>query len=100
MFDAAPSGPAVLLVGLSRNSWGSIPLPLSLYPWGYPGCLLFTSVEVALVTKTGSNGFASLDLPLPLSKTGPLTLYSQWLSMGTGTTAPGGVSDALTWRTR
>ena len=66
--------------------------------------MLFTSVEVLLATTTGSTGisrgYASVDLPLLLSKTGKLTLHGQWLSLGSAKLAPGGVSDAVLWRSR
>ncbi|MFQ5504183.1 MAG: FG-GAP repeat domain-containing protein, partial [Planctomycetota bacterium] len=41
--DAAPGSPALLLLGLSRTKWGTIPLPLALDPLGFSGCKLQTS---------------------------------------------------------
>jgi FG-GAP-like repeat/FG-GAP repeat len=100
----AAGAPAVLLLGLSRTNWGSIPLPLGLAGYGYPGCKLYTSIELFLLAKTGSTGvsrgYTFFDLPLPLSPKGKLTLHGQWLSSGTGTQAPGGLSDAIVWRSK
>ncbi|MEC4688677.1 MAG: hypothetical protein VST64_10290, partial [Nitrospirota bacterium] len=40
VYDANPGSPALLLAGVSRESFGAIKLPLSLDPFGFPGCKL------------------------------------------------------------
>lgn len=102
VYDANPGSPAVLLVGLSRTSFGATPLPLALDPFGFAGCKLFTSIDLMLPTTTGSTGlskgYASFDLPVSLAAAGKVTLHAQWLSAGSGKLHPGGISDAISWR--
>ena len=101
---AAPGSPALLLLGLSRKNWGTIPLPLALGPFGFRGCKLYTSVDLPIVLSTGniglSAGYAYFDFPFRLSKKGLLSMHAQWLSLGTGKLAPGGLSDAILWRSK
>ena len=102
VYDANPGSAALLAVGVSRTSFGAVQLPLSLDPFGFRGCKLFTSIDVVLATTTGSaglaKGYASLDLPISLAATGKVTLHAQWRSVGTGTLLPGSISDAISWR--
>jgi hypothetical protein len=99
---APPGSPAALVLGLSRTSYAGIPLPMPLQPFGFPGCLLYTSPDLFLMTNTGSagvaRGYAFVDVPIPLATPGTFTLYGQWLSFGSGPTWPGGVTEALLWR--
>ena len=100
---AAPSSPALCFIGTSRDRYGSFKLPLRLDPFGFRGCELWTSIDVVLATTTSNardRGFAKVDLPATLSAWGPLTLHAQWLSLGLGSQAPGGFSDALLFRVR
>ena len=98
--NAPPATPALLLFGFSKTTWGSIPLPLALDVLGFRGCELFTSVDVAVPVTTGTTGndlgYASFDLLLPLGA-GSGSMYMQWLVLGQGAGAPGGLSAALEW---
>ncbi len=99
--SGAPAGAAaVLLLGLSRRSWGGVPLPFALDGLGFPGCRLHTSVEVMLSASTGtvgtSCGYASIDLPLLAHPLG-IEVHGQWLVAGRGATWPGALSEALVW---
>jgi len=100
--DAESGAPAALVLGISRTTWAGRSLPLSLTEYGFPGCSLFVSMDAIFFAQTGTSGvgrgYASLDLPWPLAYPGGFTLYGQWISFGTGSSAPGGVSDALEWR--
>ena len=102
--DAAPGSPALLLLGLSRTNWGTIPLPLALDPLGFTGCKLYTSVELLLGARTGTignaKGYTFFDLPLPLAAKGQgsFTLHGQWISLGSGPRLPGALSDPMLWR--
>lgn len=94
-------GVGVLLAGVSRTSWSGIPLPFPLSQFGFPSCVLLTSVEAAVPITLGTTGLAAgygyFDIPLPLSATG-LPLHGQWLTLRPSTNGPGGASDALLWR--
>jgi hypothetical protein len=100
--NAPPAAPAFLLIGFSKTSWNGIPLPLALDALGFPGCRLFTSIELIAGVTTGTDGnargYASVDLPLPLAAQGPVSAYGQWLVLGQGQTWPGALSAALEWR--
>ena len=76
--------PALLMLGLSNQSIGGLPLPLSLAPLGLPGFVLQTSSEVfcPVVTSQGylRDGYARVTLPgllVPAAQGRPL--YAQWL---------------------
>ena len=94
----AASSPALLLLGLSKDSWANIALPLALDPFGFRGCKLYTSIGVAVPAYTDLREQAFVDLPLRLSSKGKRTLHGQWLSLGTGNKAPGALSGGLVWR--
>lgn len=100
---APPAANALLLLGISSTSWQGNPLPLALDPFGFPGCALATSVEVLRPVITGTHGidhgYAMCELPLPLAMGAPqATVYGQWLVLGAGPFAPGGLSAALSWQ--
>lgn len=57
-FAVAPSVPAVLLLGFSRDFAGGTPLPFELSPLGMPGCRLYVSPDFAL--PFGADGAVSL----------------------------------------
>jgi hypothetical protein len=101
--DAPPAAPSALLIGDSNRAWHGIPLPIKLSPLGFTNCELRTSVLVALPTVTGNQGAATgygfVDVPLPFARgSGRETLYAQWLVLGQGPQAPGGLSAAVSWR--
>jgi hypothetical protein len=95
---APPGSPAALFLGMSRTSFGGVPLPFPLHNLGMSGCLLHVSPDVLLVTNTDPTGYAFVDVPIRLGTPGTFTLYGQWLSFGSGPTWPGGVTEALLWR--
>jgi len=94
---AEPNQPAALLLGLSRTKYGQTALPLPLYPYGFPSCLLFVSIDAVFGTTTDVTGYGSIDIPLPIKNPGTVTLYGQWIAFGAGSTAPGGVSAGMRW---
>ncbi len=54
----------LFVLGNSNSSWGAIPLPLALAPFGAPGCTLWTSIDLAVVGSV-SGGAASVSLGVP-----------------------------------
>ncbi|MEM7204109.1 MAG: CRTAC1 family protein [Planctomycetota bacterium] len=61
-----PSGAAgALLVGASKQSWGPLPLPLSLAPLGAPQCVLTVSAEAATPFFAAAGGTAAWQLNVP-----------------------------------
>jgi hypothetical protein len=101
MYDGPPGAHAVLLLGLSSTSFAGFELPLSLSRLGFRGCSLLTSIEASVLTLTGSDGiakgYASVVLPGIPAMQGSL-VHAQWLVLGEGDRAPGGLSDAALWR--
>jgi hypothetical protein len=101
---AEPGAPALLLLGLSRTNFGSVPLPLPLDPFGFAGCLLHVAPDVGFPFSAGragnDAGYAGLDLPVTLASTGGFEVFAQWIGFGQGATWPGGVSDAASFRMR
>ena len=101
---APPSAPAVLVLGLSTTQYPGGSLPASLNSYGFPGCLLRTSIEATFLVVTGASGndagYARIDLPhpIPASGQGIMTLSAQWVVLATGSSFPGGVTQAITWR--
>jgi hypothetical protein len=100
----APSGAtAFLMLGISSTTWQGITLPLSLAPFGFPMCSLYTSIEIARPVVAGSDGirrgYAECTLPLPLTTGVPqFTVNGQWMVLGNGAFVPGGVSGGLAWQ--
>jgi hypothetical protein len=97
--DAEPQRAAALVLGLSTAMWGPAALPLPLAPFGYPGCDLHVAPDLVCVAVVGASGYAAIDLPFRLAPAGlgNVTVYGQWLALGAGLTAPGGLSAALAW---
>ncbi|MCI0589008.1 MAG: hypothetical protein L0323_19480 [Planctomycetes bacterium] len=92
---------AVLVAGVSSQSWGGLPLPLDLAPSGAPGCALFVSGEVLIPTiaaGTGPGG-GSATVPLPVPNNAALNgglVYFQWYVFDPGPgPLPGSMSRAL-----
>ncbi|MCA8964367.1 MAG: hypothetical protein H6838_10870 [Planctomycetes bacterium] len=62
--DNLPQSVAILAAGFSRTLAGTQPLPLSLQPFGMPGCDLLVSPDVNVLL-LGNNHAATWYLPLP-----------------------------------
>jgi len=99
---APPGRPAALLIGFSQMTWIGQPLPLALYPFGFPdGSMLYTSVETMIGVTTGTNGiakgYAFVDLPLRPTSPGLVTVHAQWLCFD-ASNRPAAFSQAISWR--
>jgi hypothetical protein len=62
---AAPNVSAILLVGASRDAWGSTALPFDLSPLGAPGCGILASPDLMFQTQTDGSGVAELQFVVP-----------------------------------
>ena len=60
------AAPLTLLIGASKQSWGSIPLPFNLSSLGMTGCTLQTSIDVTVPMANGG-GLGTLALPIPVN---------------------------------
>lgn len=69
---------ALLLIGDSRDWFGTLPLPLDLTPLGAPGCSLLTNVVLALPTVSPIQGLTALALGPETALRGLAPLYFQW----------------------
>jgi len=89
------SMPAILMLGISKTSWGPISLPLSLTAFGAPGCSLLVSYDLGLISVTNKQGIGKQ--PLPLQHPAPIgaTLFAQWLVLDSSTKLGFSTSDAL-----
>ncbi|MFO1077331.1 MAG: hypothetical protein U1E73_06345 [Planctomycetota bacterium] len=74
-----PSSLALLTVGFNDTSWNGLPLPLSLAPFGYPGCALNVAADVNLFLLTDANGEASYTINI--AGVPSLDLYWQWAAL-------------------
>jgi len=63
--QSAPSTVALLVLGFSDTWWNGIPLPLSLAPFGAPGCSLLVDNAIGSVLVTDSAGTTNLQYTLP-----------------------------------
>lgn len=70
---------ALLVIGFSTTSWNSLPLPLSLASFGFPGCDLNVSSDNNLFLLTDPNGAASYSVNLSGLPT--IDLYWQWAAL-------------------
>lgn len=76
----APANAFTLLtIGFNATSWNGLPLPLSLQPFGYPGCSLNVAADVNLFLQTDPNGAASYTANL--SGVPSLDLWWQWATL-------------------
>ncbi len=102
--NAPPSAFAFLLLGLSTTQHAGLSLPAPLDIYGFPGCVLRTSIEVFYTGTAGSAGneaghvFMDLPYPVPTTGQGNWSLSAQWLVLGGGSTFPGGLSQAIRWQ--
>jgi hypothetical protein len=69
---ALPNGAALLMLGLSRDSRGGVPLPIDLTSQGAPGCALLVSDDglpsggpAVIPAPTDGQGEASVPLSIP-----------------------------------
>lgn len=62
---AAARAPAVLSIGASNTTWGSVNLPLDLTSAGANGCSLLASPDLLLALLTSANGSALLTINVP-----------------------------------
>jgi hypothetical protein len=67
-----------LYLGVSKTSWGGVPLPLDLGLFGVPGCALNVSPEFAV---PGSGGTAGFTVPVDPAAVG-VHGYFQWVLLG------------------
>lgn len=81
----------LLLVGISSQDYGTIPLPLLLDPlFGTQGCNLYTSPDVSVVALAGATSPATLDFAVPILPDWPgNVLYAQHLTLEN---VPGGLA--------
>jgi hypothetical protein len=63
--NALASTPALLLTGVSKTLWGTLPLPLDLTSLGAPGCQLLCSPDLVFGLVTDTAGRAKLPLSIP-----------------------------------
>lgn len=57
--------PAFFVTGVSKKTWGPIPLPLDLKPAGAPGCQLLVSMDILAFVILDAQGTANLSFPIP-----------------------------------
>jgi hypothetical protein len=80
LFRGLPSSAGALILGASKQSWGGLPLPLSLQPLGGGSCSLLVSMDVLGPVALDTSGNASLRLPIPGDPgLAGLPLQLQWL---------------------
>jgi hypothetical protein len=73
----SPGAPALLAVGMSSTTWGTLSLPASLSALGMPGCALAVSVD-ATIPMTGPLPSCTLTLP-PNNAFAGMSLFAQAL---------------------
>ncbi len=73
---APANGVALLIVGFSSTTWGSLPLPLPLAFLGYGNCALNASLDLSIAMLVNGSGEAAQTFNL--SGAGPADLYWQW----------------------
>jgi hypothetical protein len=76
---------AIVNFGDSNTSLGGAPLPLSLAPFGAPGCFLNASVLASLMTIADGNGVVRFEFTVPNSLFG--FLQRSYFQIGTMTSA-------------
>ncbi|MEQ1736553.1 MAG: hypothetical protein ABL886_09145 [Rhodoglobus sp.] len=84
-------GSLAWLVGSLANesSYGGLPLPIPLDPFGWTGCSAFVAPSVSVPTVLGSTGltagYAHVDLPCLIASSNGLALAAQWLVLDPAT---------------
>lgn len=63
--NATPNAPAFLFYGVSDTTWNGQPLPFDLTSLGFPGCMVFISLDVGLTATTTASGNANSPFPIP-----------------------------------
>jgi hypothetical protein len=76
--NAAPLTPALLVMGVSRTLFGSVPLPFDLGIIGFNGCSLWAEPRILLPTSTSAGGAASVVVAIPGVRLRPRSLFTQW----------------------
>jgi len=90
IYDALAKAPAVLFLGLSKQRWGSVPLPFALTPIGGGSCRLLVSPDFAAAGVTNAVGSATLRIPVPSSKSlAGFEWFHQWAILDRGANALG-----------
>jgi hypothetical protein len=89
-----PAGglPAILTIGVSNTSFGSVPLPLDLGPYGAPGCSIYNDWVITLFGTTMANASGSVVIQVPIPNDQSLVNsvhYSQYLFAEQGANALG-----------
>ncbi len=88
--QAAPSHPAVMILGISNQSWLGGSLPFSLTGIGAPGCSLLVSTEDTVGATTNAVGQANVPLAVPnVAALVGLMLHHQWFVLDNGANAIG-----------
>lgn len=64
-----PQRPSVCALGSTDATFGSVPLPYDLAPWGAGGCQLWSEPLVLIGTVTDASGNATLPLAIPADPT-------------------------------
>lgn len=82
---ATANAMAIVNFGDSNTSLGGAPLPLSLAPFGAPGCFLNASVLASLMTIADGNGVVRFEFTVPNSLFG--FLQRSYFQIGTMTSA-------------
>lgn len=101
---AEPNAPSLLVLGFSQPAVPYLDLNLL----GFTGCTLFPYPDALGFTATGGtgigSGYAAHDFRRGLTPTAvsgvSYRVFAQWITLGNGTTWPGGVSDAISLNVR
>lgn len=77
---ARANAPAIYFFGTSSTSWGSVPLPFRLTPFGAPGCAILASGDLTTVMMTSDVGTAAVSFSVPnIGLFIGYTFYNQFL---------------------
>jgi hypothetical protein len=63
--SGTPNASAMLIIGLSKNAWGLIPLPANLAFLLNPACTLNVSVDALVNVTTSPAGAVTIPIPIP-----------------------------------